>query len=305
MSALLSALQLESIRSQVLVETGGHVYASSRLSRLAEQLGWAIRQIRPDAVERDCLRNAVNSFFYADPQRLPPSGPASTLSSEPHSFSRVFTAAFLEALAGIHRLQDTTDQSGLLQASRDAARLLIDAVGHSPVVPSYYSQVAAHMVESDADRFGGRYADVLKNAFVRHGVLSLDSANAVTSSPKSVLPPLAMGANGSGAADMPPLISLPGRRYGLDEELLVQAPAEPKRFVVAGAAPDMGSAEPPAHDAAALSFVEDLFRRGRVDVRGTTEEDRPAIRPARYSHAVIRRPEGLVLARNFFDAGVA
>src|SRR5947209_2063326 len=252
MSALLSALQLESMRTQVLVETNGHVYSSSRLSRLAEQLGWAIRQIQPDAVDRDCLRNAVNSFFYADPQGLPPSGPASTLASEPHSFSRVFTATFLQALAGIHGLQATTDQAGLRQASQDAARLLIDAVSHSPVVPSYYSQVAAHMVESDANRFGGRYADVLKNAFVRHGVLSLESANAVTASPKSAVPPRAMGANGAGPDGATPLISLPGRRYGLGEELLVHAPAEPKRFVVAGAAPAMGSAEAPAHDAAAL-----------------------------------------------------
>jgi hypothetical protein len=303
-SALLSALQLEAMRSQVLVETSGHLYASSRLSRLAEQLGWAIRQIRPDAVERDCLRNAVNSFFYADPQRLPPAGPASTLSSEPHSFSRVYTAAFLDALAGIHALQDTADQAGLHQATRDAALLLVDAISHSPVVPSYYSQVAAHMVESDADLFGGRYSGVLKNAFVRHGVLSLDSANSVFSSPRSVLPPLAIGDNEAGA-DATPLIPLPGGRYGLDEELLVHASAETRRFVVAGAAPDMGAAEPPAHDAAAQSFVEDLFRRGRVDVRHATNAEVPEARPTRYSHAVIRRSEGLVLVRNFFDAGVA
>jgi len=43
MSAILSALQLSSVREGVLAETGGVLRRSSRLSRLAEQLGWAIR----------------------------------------------------------------------------------------------------------------------------------------------------------------------------------------------------------------------------------------------------------------------
>ena len=63
----------------VIAETGGKLYRSTRLSRLAEQLGWAIRQRQPGDVETDCLRNAVNSFFYQDPQALPPKAPASHL----------------------------------------------------------------------------------------------------------------------------------------------------------------------------------------------------------------------------------
>jgi hypothetical protein len=98
-SAMLSALELESVRDMVLADTGGKLARASRVSRLAEQLGWAIRQSHPDAVDADCLRNAVNSFFYRQPESLPPMAPASALSSEPHSFSRVFTAAWLESLS--------------------------------------------------------------------------------------------------------------------------------------------------------------------------------------------------------------
>src|SRR5207237_4145036 len=43
MSAILSALQLPALREAVLAETGGKLFRSSRLSRLAEQLGWAFR----------------------------------------------------------------------------------------------------------------------------------------------------------------------------------------------------------------------------------------------------------------------
>jgi hypothetical protein len=101
MSAILSALQLQSLRSAILHDTGGHLYQNSRLSRLAERLGSAIRAQHPDAVDRDCLRNAVNSFTYQDPITLPQMAPTTQLSSEPHSFSRVFTGAFFEALAGM------------------------------------------------------------------------------------------------------------------------------------------------------------------------------------------------------------
>ena len=297
-SALLSALQLQSIREAVLTETGGRLYRSSRLSRLAEQLGWAIRQFRPDLVDPDCLRNAVNSFFYRDPSRLPPSGPASALSSEPHSFSRVFTAAFLEALAGIHSLQPDTGQAGLAQASTDLSALLISSIVACPVVPSFYSQVAAHVLAADGDRFGGRYTPVLKAAFVKHGILSLESANAVVDGPIGMATGMAAGDHD----DDEPLIALAGERFGLGEALLVPAPAQPKRFSAAGAGPDVVPVETPAHDQAARSFVEDLFRRGKVDVE-IGAGDQPVRPSSSQSHAVRRRQEGLVLERRLFDCG--
>jgi hypothetical protein len=114
MSAILSALQLPSLREGVLAETGGVLHRASRLSRLAEQLGWAIRQSVPSAVEADCLRNAVNTFFYRDPDTLPTMAPATALSSEPHSFSRVFTGAFFEGLAGMLAMKDTKNEAALL-----------------------------------------------------------------------------------------------------------------------------------------------------------------------------------------------
>ena len=324
MSAMLCALQLKSVRDQVLVETGGSLYRTSRLSRLAEQLGWAIRLVAPDAVEPDCLRNAVNSFFYKSPESLPPSGPASTLCSEPHSFSRVFTAAFLEALGGMFRLQATHDEKSLQKSSLDAAALLVDAVTASPVVPSYYSQIAAHVIEADANRFGGANAPALKQAFLSHGILSVDSAEVVSMARPAPGPvPAGRARPGASAAATTaaaratrgaggPLhfVALAGGRYGLDADLMVPAVAETKRFGVAGAAPDIGAAASPAHDRAAESFVEDLFRRGCVDV-GTAGGDgvramaAAPSRPSKLSHEVRRENGSLVLMRRFFDCGLA
>ncbi|MGQ4419799.1 hypothetical protein ACN6LA_007394, partial [Streptomyces sp. SAS_269] len=82
-SALLTSLRLEPLRIAVLAETQSDLELSSRVSRMAEQLGAAIRRGHPNAVDPDCLRNMSNNFFYRDPVHLPPSGPANTLSSEP------------------------------------------------------------------------------------------------------------------------------------------------------------------------------------------------------------------------------
>ena len=131
MSSTLSALQLDSFRHFVLNQTGGQLNLNSRLSQLARQLGWAIRvEFGPNEADNDCLRNTSNSFFYQDPNGLPPTGPANQLTSEPHSFSRVFSGAFLDVLAGMFRIGPAgslaTDSAKLLTISFDAGKLLIE-----------------------------------------------------------------------------------------------------------------------------------------------------------------------------------
>jgi hypothetical protein len=314
-SGMLAALQLASVRHAVLDETGGRLDRNSRLSRLAEQLGWAIRQGHPDAVDRDCLRNAVNSFFYLEPESLPPSAPASMLSSEPHSFSRVFTAAFLEAMAGMLIVQSgsggTPSEADLLQVSRDAGALLVEAIVSSPVVPGYYSQIAAHMIEA-AGGAQGKYHDALKSGFVRHGILSLESVGVLSRAGAAATPRRAAAAGAGARARMStealPRVQLAAADFGLgDEALWVHAPAEPVRFQVAGAARAFGSVTPPSHDQAAKSFTEDLFRRGRVMVaahgRAATLTAYPAVMDAHKTHEVKREAAGLVLVRRWFDCG--
>jgi hypothetical protein len=307
MSAILAALQLKSVREEVLSETAGKLDRSSRLSRLAEQLGWAIRQAHPDAVDRDCLRNASNSFFYSDPMMLPPSAPATQLSSEPHSFSRVFTAAFLETLTGMFLSHAKRDEAALLATAMDAGKILVNGIKASPVVPSYYSQVAAHMLDVELAQFGGRYRNALKSGFVRHGVLSLQAA---TSPPPPQAPRAARRAFAEiapGVEDTPlTRIALPAADAGLSQDLLVSAASQPKRFAVAGAAPDLGGAESPGHDKAAASFLEDLVRRGRIDFSDHADAEAAVLVPgARKTHEVDREEGQLVLNRRYFDCGFA
>ncbi|MEU1406584.1 hypothetical protein ABZ471_30205 [Streptomyces sp. NPDC005728] len=306
-SALLSSLQLESLRILVLAETQGNLELSSRMSRMAEQLGWAIRQGHPNAVDPDCLRNLSNSFFYSDPVQLPPNGPASMLSSEPHSFSRVFSGAFLKIVAGIFRQQDLQDQAGLARAGEIAGQLLVDAVVAAPVVSAYYAQVAGHMIAADQRRNGGKYGRSLRSAFIRHGILSLEAAAAVTG------PEVAR--RGAGIAEATPgggddegltEVTIHGATYGVTQPLTLSAPAEERRFGIAGSDPAGGSVRPADPERVATSYLEDLFRRGRVQVPEEHRTEAAFIDddPSRLkTHEITRSEtgEGLALVRRCFD----
>ena len=308
MSALLSALQLPSVREGVLAETGGVLRRASRLSRLAEQLGWAIRQSAPSAVEPDCLRNAVNSFFYRDPDTLPTTTPATSLSSEPHSFSRVFTGAFFEGLAGMLATQDTRDEAALLQVSQDIGAILVQGIRAASVVPTFFSQVAASMLAVAASRFSAQgYEAPLRSGFVRHGVLPPSMAVAATHAPVRIA---ALAATSE--SKTLPTLQLSVAEYGLGvPSIVVYAAAEPKRLQVTGAALAVGAAPSPGEYQAAKSFFEDLLRRGRLKVpkaaKSATEIVRAAAPSTHESHTHELRREGrhMVLRRVRIDCAFA
>jgi hypothetical protein len=308
MSAILSGLQVPSLRTAVLKETGGHLYRSSRLSRLAEQLSAAIRAQHPDAVESDCLRNAVNSFSYQDPLTLPSSAPAAQLSSEPHSFSRVFTAAFFEGLGGMlaaaaKNPTAPTDQE-LLGVSTDMGDILMNAIRAAPIVSNLYAQVAAAMVHEAAAR-NPDHAAALKSSFVRRGLLSMSSAAALTRSVASA----ALGAAGPSGAPEHPLarISIDGGLYGLGKRsLLVYSASQPRAMSVSAAAFGGGSHPPTSSDAAAGAFVEDLFRRGKIHLDARTAAaalSTAGSSGALKTHRLAPEDGALVLRRRLFDCG--
>jgi Fungalysin metallopeptidase (M36) len=333
MSSILTCLQLPLVRQQVLKENqGGPFNINSRLSRLAEQLGWAIRHMNPAAVDPDCLRNAVNQFFYQDPFELAPRAPARELSSEVHSFSRVFTGAFYDALAGMLAINGAVTDGNLVAVSQQMGQLLIDAVLAAPVAPDYFSQVATAIIQADGVRNNGRYQNIFTSAFVRHGILSPDILDTLTSqplpkvqqidlpAPPSVIagamrpsdPRLGMTSlltYGSAAEDdgfrrgfdelpeLPP-VALPGVP-GLGPELLVHAPVHPRLFSVASAGAKPGQVDP---SQAAREFVEDLLQEGRIDFGSTAVGLLDFGTPFKHkTHILVDTPRGKVLQRTHFE----
>jgi hypothetical protein len=308
MSAILTALQVESFRQRVLTDTQGVLNRNSRLSRLAEQLGAAIRAEHPDSVDRDSLRNAVNSFFYRDPQTLPPSAPANALSSEPHSFSRVFTAGFLDLLAGMFKTKgDGATGEQIVAVTKESAQLLVAGVKDAPVVPDYFSQVAAHMLDAgEAAPFSGKYRDVMKSAFVRRGILSLQAAATVTAAPRPARRSAVAAASiGVLPSRELPLSSISAAAYGLSGMVLkVRAAEQPKKFGVTAASLSAAAADPRSAQNAAESFTDDLFQRGRVEVEDHAHREAGLVHPhVTKTHVVVKQGADLVLRRRTFDCG--
>jgi hypothetical protein len=315
MTALLSGFGIATLREQILGETSGDLSRSSRLSRLAEQLGWAVRQVSPSSADPDCLRNASNEFFYKDPVSLPPSGPANQLSSEPHSFSRVFTGAFLRSVAGMAQTlagSGAVDDEALKTAGADAAALLVAAVTTTGAVPAFYAQVAAHLIDADQTNFSGRYTSALQAAFVRHGILSPAAAKSVADGAASTTAAAKPNERNiiadvpnrpEGVAD-PPSVAVSGEPYGLGEQLNVRAPIEEPRFAVTGAAASTGQLTSSTGQDVAAAFVEDLFRQGKVAVPAEYRHGftATAVESTPRTHEITQNDtHGLVLSRRFFD----
>jgi hypothetical protein len=328
MSSILCALQLPIVRVRVFTETGGRLNVNSRLSRLAEQLGWALRRLSPDGPDRDCLRNAANHFFYQPPNLLPSQAPSNLLSSEFHSFSRVFTGAFLDALARMVLKLGPPSDASILAVSRDMGQLLVDGVHNASITTGYYSQVAAAMIQADRVRFQGRYGSAVSGAFVERGILSVDSAAALATAPAPTVAPATFGqaigiaaseAHGSptvlaygGAAADDAYSRGAGQTPDLPQEnveiagltLTVHAPVEERRFKVMSEAASGAAPDPSAMDSErdARHFVEDLIQRRELDFGAVRDQASvfDSGSPEKVTHSVDVEDGRNVLKRNHF-----
>jgi hypothetical protein len=305
MSALLVALQQPDYCASVLQATGGRLSRTSRLSRVAEELGWAIRQRYPSSVDPDSLRNAANAYFYRDPDLLPASSPASSLSREPHNFSRVFTGAFLETIAGMVLARDGKPATQTPIAAQHAGDLLVAAVRAAPVVTDYFSEVAGAMVRAAAARFDGLYVQAVRTAFVRFGVLSLEAAQAVETErpggPRGVRPLAALQTPAAGTRDL----EMPGDVFGLGPRrlLVTQASGAPEQ-IVRSATTMLTSARPSTSETEAEAYMRYLIARGRVKL-GPAADRAHVVSPLSYKTHELRAEgaQAMRVHRTCFDCG--
>jgi hypothetical protein len=177
----------------VLQETGGALQESNLVSRVAEELAAAARaRFGPGVALPGALRDAVNSFAWSDPSRLPESAPAAELSAEPHSFCRVFTGACWDALvafydaAGGGRGNAAQDGAALASASRELVRLLAVGTEKAPVGAPFLSLVAEAMLEAAAGDAGATAA--IRAVWDRRGLSRAKLAGAAEEAAVAVLP---------------------------------------------------------------------------------------------------------------------
>jgi hypothetical protein len=177
---------------------------------------------------------------------------------------------------------------------------------NAAVTPDFFSQVAANMVQFDEGApFNGKYRDILKSAFVRRGILSLQAATTISKVKSQTMGvAAATTARAKQSPDLPKA-SITASQYGLKQGVVkVHIAAEPKKLAVTGSSVSLGTMEPRSSQNAAESYTEDLFQRGRVDVGEHGDPNSGFKHPHTFkSHRITEENGELILRRNAFDCG--
>jgi len=152
LAAISIALAEPALDVRVEEETSGDAARSNLVSRLAEELGRAVRdRYGPEAASAGALRDAVNAFRYSDPTTLPDSAPDSRLSAEPHSFCRVMTGACWDVLVALFQARPDADRAAALAAAADEMSTLVVAASETaPTGADFFGRVARRIAREAA-----------------------------------------------------------------------------------------------------------------------------------------------------------
>jgi hypothetical protein len=160
------------------------------------------------------------------------------------------------------------------------------------------------MVQASAGK-NPAYPPVLKGVFVRRSILSLHAATTVEALHLSVVAARIAPAAAAGPTEALDTVALPAAHYGLDQPLLVETPSHPRQFFAASAAADASSIDPASSVTAARGFVDDLFRRGRVDYNGLGRPEARLEHGHRLrTHELVDEAGAVRLRRRLFDCGM-
>lgn len=181
-SAIIHALQYDTNLQQILADNGGDFTRPSLITRLAEEFGTAFNKEddNPNNDDHPYYRTALNEFKYQDPKTLPsdsypPSQPEEVLTSEPHSFSRIWSGSFYSMLGSLYN-QCAGEAPSQLDALRQARDVLGSIWGksldHLPAANLKFRHVASGMLR-EANRFeGGKYFDSLAAVMLERNLLT-------------------------------------------------------------------------------------------------------------------------------------
>jgi len=169
-SALLTALFDQGTR-QALLAASPDLGAANFVEALSEQLSSAVKKglgANHPAAEP---RHALNDFQFQLPTILPRSGPPAMLTSEIHSFGRVFVGCFYDMIRNIFKNAPTHDEAALFLAVQTTGKLLIAGAQQAAISPRFFQSVGRAIVLADQTTNGGTNHQAISDAFSGHGIL--------------------------------------------------------------------------------------------------------------------------------------
>jgi hypothetical protein len=167
--ALLTVLNDKPTRVKLLKVTKD-LSKPSFVETLAEDVAAAIKATHGATHPSAEPRHALNKFKWALPQNLPEVAPPKVLSSEIHSFARVFVGCFYDVVRLIFAKQSPRTEASLWKAAEISMKLLIDGARNAPYEPRFYRAVGRAMLMADDEQNGGKFKPEIHKAFALHGV---------------------------------------------------------------------------------------------------------------------------------------
>jgi hypothetical protein len=193
--AILTALADPATRTAVLAS----IRSQNAVEATAEDLSAGVRRALGSRHPASAARRARNTFQWALPSTLPSVGGPAVLTSEVHSFARIFTGCFWDTILGVFAVQATSSATALWNAARIAGRLLIAGAAQAPETPRFFQSVGQAMVLVDEQKNGSANRTTIRTAFAGHNVM-LGSNAMLAPSAALAGPAPRIGAPGKAAA---------------------------------------------------------------------------------------------------------
>ncbi|MDZ7632734.1 MAG: hypothetical protein U5K74_15700 [Gemmatimonadaceae bacterium] len=157
----------------VLRRSGG-LSAQNVAETFGEDLAKAVKQALGSSHPASKPRQALNTFQWQLPSDLPRTGGPDVLTSEVHSFARVFTGIFYDLIRNL--LGRARTAAAVRKATTTAGRLLIAGTIGAPLTARFFQAVGRVMMLEDRNVNGGANDRAIADAFAAHGIMLGSSA---------------------------------------------------------------------------------------------------------------------------------
>jgi hypothetical protein len=178
--AILNILYNKDILKLIIKETNGDLSQSNTVSRMAEHFAKTIYNVTNGkyGASPNSLRDAVNTFEYIDPIKLPDDSDYDKISRECHSFSRIWTGCWYDIFVGIYNLerQNRSTINAIKKARDISAKYFIEATLDVPCTNKIFDALAQKMMQIDGKN-NKKYNEILKDIFYKRKILSTNLNN--------------------------------------------------------------------------------------------------------------------------------
>lgn len=175
LTGLFMATQSDEVCELAAQETGGDMHKPNCLAASGELLGSAINnQEGQNVTGGNYIRNFINDFKWQSPRTVDPH-PSGTdpLTTEMHSWSRIFTGAQYDVLSAITERNIANGMEparAIKSAGQESMKLLTEAVKMAPQDEVTFRDIALLMLKADAQN-GGADHDIILNTMMDRNIL--------------------------------------------------------------------------------------------------------------------------------------